>query len=71
MLREAHLGGIYICIPFMSRKCENNVLYFLPSISAVSLFVLDAPRVEITHSLEVPQEGQYLKLECVSKGNPS
>lgn len=55
----------------MSRKCENNVLYFLPSISAVSLFVLDAPRVEITHSLEVPQEGQYLKLECVSKGNPS
>ncbi|XP_036381158.1 cell adhesion molecule 2-like [Megalops cyprinoides] len=30
-----------------------------------------APRVEITHSLTFPQEGQYLKLECVSKGNPS
>ncbi|KAG9348430.1 hypothetical protein JZ751_002165, partial [Albula glossodonta] len=29
-----------------------------------------APRVEITHSLAFPQEGQYLKLECVSKGNP-
>ncbi|KAJ8391461.1 hypothetical protein AAFF_G00089350 [Aldrovandia affinis] len=29
-----------------------------------------APRVEITHSLTFPQEGQYLKLECVSKGNP-
>ena len=33
--------------------------------------VLDAPRVDIIHSLAVPQEGQYLKLECVSKGNPS
>ncbi|XP_066555959.1 cell adhesion molecule 2 isoform X3 [Amia ocellicauda] len=30
-----------------------------------------APLVEITHSLIFPQEGQYLKLECVSKGNPS
>ncbi|XP_035241847.1 cell adhesion molecule 2-like isoform X1 [Anguilla anguilla] len=29
-----------------------------------------APRVEIIHSLTFPQEGQYLKLECVSKGNP-
>uniref|UniRef100_A0A3B4XXP6 Cell adhesion molecule 2a n=1 Tax=Seriola lalandi dorsalis TaxID=1841481 RepID=A0A3B4XXP6_SERLL len=29
------------------------------------------PRVEIIHSLAIPQEGQYLKLECVSKGNPS
>lgn len=36
-----------------------------------SLTALDAPRVEIIHSLEVPQEGQYLKLECMSKGNPS
>lgn len=34
-------------------------------------FALDAPRVEIVHNLAVPQEGQYLKLECVSKGNPS
>lgn len=32
---------------------------------------LDAPRVEIINSLAVPQEGQYLKLECVSQGNPS
>ncbi|XP_064157987.1 cell adhesion molecule 2b isoform X6 [Anguilla rostrata] len=29
-----------------------------------------APRVEIIHSLTFPQEGQYLKLECASKGNP-
>lgn len=35
------------------------------------LSVPDAPRVDIIHSLAVPQEGQYLKLECVSKGNPS
>lgn len=34
------------------------------------LSVPDAPQVEIVHSLAVPQEGQYLKLECVSKGNP-
>lgn len=41
-------------------------VHFEPSLSS-----LDAPRVEIIHSLAVPQEGQYLKLECVSKGNPS
>ena len=35
------------------------------------LSVLDAPRVEIIRSLTVPQEGQYLKLECVSIANPS
>uniref|UniRef100_A0A8C8A249 Cell adhesion molecule 2b n=1 Tax=Oryzias sinensis TaxID=183150 RepID=A0A8C8A249_9TELE len=29
-----------------------------------------APHVEITHSLIIPQEGQYFKLECISKGNP-
>ncbi|XP_059931631.1 cell adhesion molecule 2-like isoform X1 [Gadus macrocephalus] len=29
-----------------------------------------APRLDITASLIVPQEGQYLKLECVSTGNP-
>lgn len=39
---------------------------YLPSLSE-----LDAPRVEIINSLAVPQEGQYLKLECVSQGNPS
>ncbi|TRY92198.1 hypothetical protein DNTS_006476 [Danionella cerebrum] len=30
-----------------------------------------APYVEIRQSTSVPQEGQYLKLECVPKGNPS
>ncbi|XP_071214220.1 cell adhesion molecule 2b isoform X1 [Salvelinus alpinus] len=29
-----------------------------------------APHVEISHSVIIPQEGQYFKLECVSKGNP-
>ncbi|XP_058268878.1 cell adhesion molecule 2b isoform X9 [Hemibagrus wyckioides] len=32
--------------------------------------VQDAPQVEIVPSLIVPQEGQYFKLECTSKGNP-
>lgn len=40
-----------------------------PMSTAVLLFA-DAPRLEITHSLIIPQEGQYLKLECVSIGNP-
>ncbi|KAK3521451.1 hypothetical protein QTP70_004964 [Hemibagrus guttatus] len=31
----------------------------------------DAPRVEIRHSQALPQEGDVLKLECVSNGNPS
>ncbi|XP_077098912.1 cell adhesion molecule 2a isoform X7 [Siphateles boraxobius] len=30
-----------------------------------------APIVNIIHSATLPQEGQYLKLECVPKGNPS
>ncbi|XP_077421850.1 cell adhesion molecule 2b isoform X2 [Vanacampus margaritifer] len=29
-----------------------------------------APHLEITPSLIFPQEGQYFKLECVSRGNP-
>lgn len=37
----------------------------------VTVLSPDAPRVEIVQSHTVPQEGQYLKLECVSKGNPS
>ncbi|XP_067290130.1 cell adhesion molecule 2a isoform X3 [Pseudorasbora parva] len=30
-----------------------------------------APVVNIMHSATLPQEGQYLKLECVPQGNPS
>lgn len=54
--------------------------FFLPAKSSVSrkrgtlsaavLLFADAPRLEIRHSLIIPQEGQYLKLECVSIGNP-
>ncbi|KAL0972642.1 hypothetical protein UPYG_G00192290 [Umbra pygmaea] len=29
-----------------------------------------APHVDISHSMIIPQEGQYFKLECVAKGNP-
>ncbi|KAJ7990070.1 hypothetical protein DPEC_G00296480 [Dallia pectoralis] len=29
-----------------------------------------APHVEISHTMTIPQEGQYFKLECASKGNP-
>lgn len=29
-----------------------------------------APRVQIKHSQPFPHEGQFLKLECVSRGNP-
>ncbi|XP_010766712.1 cell adhesion molecule 2-like [Notothenia coriiceps] len=36
-----------------------------------SFGLVHAPHVKIINSLVVPQEGQYLKLECMSKGNPS
>lgn len=32
--------------------------------------IADPPQVKIVHSVIVPQEGQYFKLECMSKGNP-
>ncbi|XP_066506775.1 cell adhesion molecule 2a isoform X2 [Hoplias malabaricus] len=46
----------------------------LPTTTQQATEVLEvhyAPRVEIRHSQTLPQEGQFLKLECVSKGNPS
>ncbi|XP_072515002.1 cell adhesion molecule 2a isoform X2 [Salminus brasiliensis] len=46
----------------------------LPSTSQQATEVLEvhyAPRVEIRPSQTLPLEGQFLKLECVSKGNPS
>lgn len=41
-----------------------------PYMTTEVLEVHYAPHLEITHSLNIPQEGQYLKMECVSIGNP-
>ncbi|XP_061636994.1 cell adhesion molecule 2b isoform X1 [Phyllopteryx taeniolatus] len=41
-----------------------------PYMTTEVLEVHYAPHLEITHSLIIPQEGQYFKLECVSSGNP-
>ncbi|CAI5692992.1 unnamed protein product [Oreochromis niloticus] len=41
-----------------------------PYMTTEVLEVHYAPHLEITHSLIIPQEGQYFKLECVSIGNP-
>uniref|UniRef100_A0A3B3HYX7 Cell adhesion molecule 2a n=1 Tax=Oryzias latipes TaxID=8090 RepID=A0A3B3HYX7_ORYLA len=58
-------GVAYTC------RVDHVALALAPQQATEVLEVQYAPRVEIIHSLEVPQEGQYLKLECVSKGNPS
>uniref|UniRef100_A0A8C2ZS79 Cell adhesion molecule 2b n=1 Tax=Cyclopterus lumpus TaxID=8103 RepID=A0A8C2ZS79_CYCLU len=41
-----------------------------PYMTTEVLEVHYAPHLEITHSLIIPQEGHYFKLECVSIGNP-
>ncbi|XP_065146748.1 cell adhesion molecule 2a isoform X3 [Paramisgurnus dabryanus] len=58
-------GVAYTC------KVDHVALTATPQQTTEVLEVHYAPRVEIKHSLTIPQEGQYLKLECVSKGNPS
>uniref|UniRef100_A0AAQ4QZ65 Ig-like domain-containing protein n=1 Tax=Gasterosteus aculeatus aculeatus TaxID=481459 RepID=A0AAQ4QZ65_GASAC len=58
-------GVAYTC------KVDHVALAQTPQQATEVLEVHYAPRVQIVHSLAVPQEGQYLKLECVSKGNPS
>uniref|UniRef100_A0A8C7YES2 Cell adhesion molecule 2a n=1 Tax=Oryzias sinensis TaxID=183150 RepID=A0A8C7YES2_9TELE len=58
-------GVAYTC------RVDHVALALAPQQATEVLEVQYAPRVEIIHSLEVPQEGQYLKLECLSKGNPS
>ncbi|XP_068572002.1 cell adhesion molecule 2a isoform X3 [Cebidichthys violaceus] len=58
-------GVAYTC------KVDHVALTQTPQQATEVLEVHYAPRVQIIHSLAVPQEGQYLKLECVSKGNPS
>ncbi|KAL2096619.1 hypothetical protein ACEWY4_008767 [Coilia grayii] len=67
-------------LEFLVDRSEDGVAYTC-SVDHVALLstpqqvteVLEvhyAPRVEILHSLIFPQEGQYFKLECDSKGNP-
>ncbi|KAM6987170.1 cell adhesion molecule 2-like [Aplochiton taeniatus] len=58
-------GVAYTC------KVDHVALTQAPRQATEVLEVHYAPRVEITHSLTFPQEGQYMKLECVSQGNPS
>ncbi|XP_053279655.1 cell adhesion molecule 2b [Pleuronectes platessa] len=41
-----------------------------PYMTTEVLEVHYAPHLDIAHSLLIPQEGQYFKLECVSIGNP-
>ncbi|XP_030648079.1 cell adhesion molecule 2a [Chanos chanos] len=57
-------GVAYTC------RVDHVSLASSPQEATEELEVHYAPRVEIKHSLTVPQEGQNLKLECVSKGNP-
>nr|XP_023661084.1 cell adhesion molecule 2-like isoform X3 [Paramormyrops kingsleyae] len=58
-------GVAYTC------RVDHVALALSPQQATEVLEVHYAPRVEITHSAVHPQEGDYLKLECVSKGNPS
>uniref|UniRef100_A0A3Q2EIT1 Cell adhesion molecule 2b n=1 Tax=Cyprinodon variegatus TaxID=28743 RepID=A0A3Q2EIT1_CYPVA len=48
----------------------EHVSLYKPYMTTEVLEVHYAPQLEITHSLIIPQEGQYFKLECVSIGNP-
>ncbi|KAF7701264.1 cell adhesion molecule 2a isoform X1 [Silurus meridionalis] len=58
-------GVAYTC------KVVHEALRFIPQQATEVLEVHYAPRVEIRHSQTLPQEGDILKLECVSNGNPS
>ncbi|KAI4887816.1 hypothetical protein NFI96_023458, partial [Prochilodus magdalenae] len=58
-------GVAYTC------KVDHVALTSTPQQATEVLEVHYAPLVEIRHSQTLPQEGQPLKLECVSKGNPS
>ncbi|KAK3561177.1 hypothetical protein QTP86_028367 [Hemibagrus guttatus] len=57
-------GTAYTC------SVEHIALNSTPHQVTEVLEVYYAPQVEIVPSLIVPQEGQYFKLECTSKGNP-
>uniref|UniRef100_A0A9J8B7S1 Cell adhesion molecule 2b n=1 Tax=Cyprinus carpio carpio TaxID=630221 RepID=A0A9J8B7S1_CYPCA len=57
-------GAAYTCV------VEHIALGSLPHQVTEVLEVHYPPQVQIVRSVIVPQEGQYFKLECVSKGNP-
>ncbi|KTF81394.1 hypothetical protein cypCar_00020235 [Cyprinus carpio] len=57
-------GAAYTCV------VEHIALGSLPHQVTEVLEVHYPPQVEIVRSVVLPQEGQYFKLECVSKGNP-
>ncbi|KAG1951270.1 cell adhesion molecule [Pimephales promelas] len=57
-------GAAYTCV------VEHISLGSMPHQVTEVLEVHYPPQVQIVHSVIVPQEGQYFKLECVSKGNP-
>ncbi|MCI4388314.1 hypothetical protein PGIGA_G00084260 [Pangasianodon gigas] len=58
-------GVAYTC------KVVHEALRAVPQQTTEVLEVHYAPHVEIRHSQALPQEGDLLKLECVSNGNPS
>ncbi|MCJ8742553.1 hypothetical protein PDJAM_G00083350 [Pangasius djambal] len=58
-------GVAYTC------KVVHEALRSVPQQTTEVLEVHYAPHVEIRHSQALPQEGDVLKLECVSNGNPS
>ncbi|XP_072302196.1 cell adhesion molecule 2a isoform X1 [Eucyclogobius newberryi] len=58
-------GVAYTC------RVDHVALSQKPQQATEVLEVHYAPRVEINPLHSVPLEGQFLKLECVSKGNPS
>ncbi|XP_061754567.1 cell adhesion molecule 2a isoform X2 [Nerophis ophidion] len=58
-------GVAYTC------RVDHEALAQAPQQDTKVLEVHYPPHVKIVPSLGVPQEGQYLKLECPSRGNPS
>nr|XP_057935395.1 cell adhesion molecule 2b isoform X1 [Doryrhamphus excisus] len=56
-------GVAYTCM-------VEHVSLSSPYMTTEVLQVQYAPHVEIRHAMSIPQEGQYFKLECFSRGNP-
>ncbi|XP_017273610.1 cell adhesion molecule 2a isoform X3 [Kryptolebias marmoratus] len=58
-------GVAYTC------RVDHVALAQAPQQATEVLEVHYPPHVKIINPITLPQEGQYLKLECVSRGNPS